>query len=75
MDKDLQWPIKQAVFAAPKPKAGIPSVKRVDLGPQGQAVVVVKAVQPGALADADKATRDQVAASLGRGRNASELMP
>ena len=68
---EIQWPIKQGIFSAPKP-IDKPTVQAIDLGPQGQAVIVVKAVKQGDPAEFDEKKREQIKTSLLRNRNATE---
>lgn len=68
---EIPWPVKQGIFSAPKP-SGKPILQTVDLGPQGQAVIMVKSVKPGDPADIDEKMRDQIKTSLLRNRNAIE---
>ena len=70
-NKEISWQIKQGIFSAPKP-GDKPSVQKVDLGPQGQAVMIVKSVKQGDPKEIDAAMRDQVEAQLLKNRNAIE---
>ena len=56
--------IVEAAFAAPRPAAGQASYSRVDLGPQGHAVVALTAVRDGDAGKADAALTDKVKRQL-----------
>jgi peptidyl-prolyl cis-trans isomerase D len=70
-DAKISWQIKQGVFSAAKPSEK-PTAQKIDLGAQGQAVMVVKSIKPGDSADIDDDAREQVQARLLKNRNSIE---
>jgi peptidyl-prolyl cis-trans isomerase D len=64
----ISWQIKQGIFSAAKP-AQKPTVKKIDLGAQGQVVMLVKSINQG---DVDGDAREQVQASMLKNRNSIE---
>ncbi|HFD13078.1 MAG TPA: peptidylprolyl isomerase [Crenotrichaceae bacterium] len=70
-NSEIPWRIKQGIFSTPKP-ASQPSLNIIDLGPEGQVVVMVKSVQQGDPADIDETMQEQVKASLLKNRNSIE---
>ncbi len=70
-DAKIPWQIKQGIFSTVKP-VDKPTIAKVDLGPQGQAVVVIKSVKEGDATTATKEEREEAKARLVKNRNTLE---
>jgi peptidyl-prolyl cis-trans isomerase D len=70
-DTKIPWQIKQGIFSTAKP-TDKPTIEKIDLGAQGQVVIMIKSVKDG---DADTVTddeRDEAKARLVKSRNSIE---
>jgi peptidyl-prolyl cis-trans isomerase D len=70
-DTKIPWQIKQGIFSSVKP-ADTPTIEKVDLGPQGQAVLVIKSVKEGDATTVTKEEREEAKARLVKSRNSIE---
>ena len=70
-DTKIPWQIKQGIFSTVKP-TDKPTIEKVDLGPQGQAVLVIKSVKEGDAATVTKEEREEAKARLVKSRNSIE---
>lgn len=70
-DTKIPWQIKQGIFSTVKP-AEKPTVEKVDLGAQGQAVIVIKSVKEGDVTTVTDKEREEARARLVKSRNSIE---
>ncbi|MCH9696991.1 MAG: SurA N-terminal domain-containing protein [Gammaproteobacteria bacterium] len=69
---NIDWPLKQGIFSAPKPAENQTTTTTVDLGPGGQAVVVIKSVKPGDQSNIEESTQNQVTGRMLKNQNSLE---
>lgn len=70
-DTKIPWQIKQGIFSSVKP-TDKPTIEKVDLGSQGQAVLVIKSVKEGDATAVSKEEREEAKARLVKSRNSIE---
>ncbi len=70
-DTKIPWQIKQGIFSTVKP-TDKPTVEKVDLGAQGQAVLVIKSVKEGDASTVTNKEREEAKARLVKSRNSIE---